>query len=110
MLLYGLKCGIQSGNQILRLLNTDRQTNGVGLNALIQQFLGAQLAVSGSRRMDDQALHISHVGQQGEDFQVIDELVGFFLTTLDFKSKVLKIYNAFYSGFLYVTMAFEMLF
>ena len=93
-LLYKLLDSIQSlveiRDDIVAVLSADGQADGVGLNALIQQFLGAQLAVSGSRRMDDQALHISHVGQQGEDFQVIDELVGFFLTALDFKSKVLK--------------------
>ena len=89
-LLDSSKALFQISNNIIDMLSADGQADGVGLNALIQQLLGAQLAVSGSRRMDDQALHISHVGQQGEDFQVIDELVGFFLTALDFKSKVLK--------------------
>ena len=37
--------------------------------------------------MDYQTLHISHVSQQGEDLQGIDELPGLFLTALNLESE-----------------------
>ena len=90
VLLYCSEALFQIGDNVVDMLGADGQADGVGLNALIQQLLRRQLAVGGSGGMDDQALHISHVCQQGEDLQAVDELVRLFLTALDFKSKVLK--------------------
>ena len=37
--------------------------------------------------MDDQAFYIGYVGQQGEQLQMINELMGFLLAPFDFKGK-----------------------
>ena len=39
--------------------------------------------MGGGGRVDDKALHVSDVGQQREDLQVVDELKGFLLAALD---------------------------
>ena len=69
------------------MLRADGQADGVGAYALIQQFFRAQLGMGGGSRMDHQTLHVRHVGQQGEDFQIVDEGPGFLLTSLDFKGE-----------------------
>lgn len=43
--------------------------------------------MSGSSRMDYQALYICYIGQQGENLQVINKLVSFLLATLYVKGK-----------------------
>ena len=37
--------------------------------------------------MDDKGLYVSHVGQQGENFQIVYKLVGLRLPALDLKGK-----------------------
>ena len=69
------------------MLGADREADGVGLDALVEQLLSRKLAVGGGGRMDHQGLHVGHVCQQGKDFQTVDKLVGFLLTTLDFKGE-----------------------
>ena len=47
-----------------------------------------KLAVGGGGRMDHQGLHVGHVCQQGKRFPKLSiKLVGFLLTTLDFKGE-----------------------
>ena len=65
------------------MLGADGQADGVLVDAHILQLLGGQLGVGGGGRVDDQALHVSDVGQQREDLQVVDELKGFLLAALD---------------------------
>jgi hypothetical protein len=43
--------------------------------------------MGGGRRMDYQRFHVSHVGKQGEDLQIVYEPVGCFLTALDVKGE-----------------------
>ncbi len=43
-------------------------------DALVEQFLLAELGVGGGGRVDDQALNVSNVSQQAEDLQMVDEL------------------------------------
>ena len=69
------------------MFRADGQTDCIGLDALIQQFFRAQLAVGGGSRMDHQALHICHIGKQREYLQAVDKLVSFLHTTLDLKGK-----------------------
>ena len=65
------------------MLRADGQADGVGLDALIQQLLLGQLAVGRGGRVNDQTLDVRNIGQQGENFQIVDELVSFFLSALD---------------------------
>ena len=37
--------------------------------------------------MDDQGLHVSHIGQQGKQFQVVDEVPGLLSAALDLKGE-----------------------
>ena len=37
--------------------------------------------------MDDQGFDVRHVGKQGENFQIVDKLVGLLLTALDFEGE-----------------------
>ncbi len=43
--------------------------------------------MGGGGRVDDQRLHVRHVGQQGKNLQIVDKLVGRSLPALDFKGK-----------------------
>ena len=79
MLLDGLERLVQVGQNIVDVLNADGQPDGAGADALVQQLRLGELGVGGGGGVDDQALHIGHVGQQGEDFQMVDELVGLLL-------------------------------
>ena len=69
------------------MLRADGQPDGIGLDALIQQLLGRELRVGGGGRVNDQRFYVRHVGQQGEDFQIVDKPVGFRLAALDLKGK-----------------------
>ena len=88
--MYLFYCGkglIQIRNDIINMLSADRQPDGVGLNAHIQQFFLRQLRMRGSCRMDHQRLYIRHVGQQREDLQMVDKFKGLLLATLDLKGE-----------------------
>ena len=74
------------GKEILMPFGIEITARG-GHDALIQQLLVRQLAVGGAGRVDDQALHVGHVGQQGEEPEAVDESEGFFLTTLYFNGE-----------------------
>ena len=63
------------------------QANGVLLDAHIGQLGIAQLAVGGRSRVDHQALHIGHIGQQAEQLQMVNKCKGFLAPALDLKSK-----------------------
>ena len=77
LLLDCLECLLQIGDQVVGILGTDGQADGVLVDALVQQFLLAELAVGGGGRVDDQALNVSNVSQQAEDLQVVDERMSF---------------------------------
>ena len=69
------------------MLGADGQTDGVLVDLLLGQLLIVQLAVGGGSRVDDQALDVGNVGQQGEDFQVVNELECFLAAALDVKGE-----------------------
>ena len=69
------------------MFRADGQADGVGLDALIQKFFLAELAVGGGSRMDHQAFYICHIGKQREDLQAVNKLVCFLHTALDLKGK-----------------------
>ena len=69
------------------MLDTDGQADGALLDAGVRQLLRRHLRVGRVIRMDDKALDIRHIGQQGEDLEIIDELICFVLSALDIKGK-----------------------
>ncbi len=69
------------------MLRADGKPDGVGLDALVQQLFRAELRVGGGGRVNDQALHIGHIGQQGEDIQIVDKPLSLLLSALDLKGK-----------------------
>ena len=69
------------------MLRADGQPDGIGVDPLIGQFFFGQLGMRGRCRMDHQALHVRHIGQQGEDLQVVDKSPRLLLTALDLKGK-----------------------
>ena len=58
-----------------------------GRDVLLLQFLGRHLRVGRGVGMDDEALHIGHVGQQGEDLQGIYEGPRLLLAALDLEGE-----------------------
>ena len=69
------------------MLGSYGEPDGVGLNTLVQELLLRELGVSGGSGVDHKALDVCHIGQQGEDLQMIDEIPGFFLAALDLKGE-----------------------
>ena len=65
------------------MLGADGKADGVLVDAHVCQLLVGQLGVGGGGGVDDQALYICHIGQQGEDLQAVDELEGLFPAALD---------------------------
>ena len=65
------------------MLGADGETDRVAVDALIGQFLVAQLRMGGRRRVDDQRLDVRDVGQQGEDLESVDKGVRLLLSALD---------------------------
>ena len=63
------------------------QTDGVGADALIRQLFGTELGVGGGGGVDDQTLHVGHIGQQGENLQAVDEPVSLSLAAPDLKGE-----------------------
>ena len=53
------------------------------MDALVLQLFQGFLGVGGGSRVDDQRLGVGHVGQQGEQVQVVDEHASRVLATLD---------------------------
>ena len=79
----GCEACLQIGDDVIDVLGADGQADGVLIDLLLGQLLIVQLAVGGGGRVDDQTLHVCNVCQQGEDLQVVNELEGFFVATLD---------------------------
>ena len=65
------------------MLRADGKSDGVGLDSLLCKLLLGQLAVGRGGRVNAQTLDVRNIGQQGEDFQIVNELVSFFLSALD---------------------------
>ena len=50
------------------MLRADGESDGTGTDSLVRQFPGGELGMGGRGRVDHQALHVGHVGQQRKDF------------------------------------------
>ena len=79
---HRIETGLQVSDDIINMLRADGQADGVLLDILLRQFLRGQLRMGGGVGVDDQALYIRHVGQQGEELQIVNEGEGFLLATL----------------------------
>ena len=69
------KAFFEIGNDVINMLGADGQADGIGLDALIEQFLLRKLGMGGSRGMNDKRFHIGDVGKQREDFEVVNKPV-----------------------------------
>ena len=65
------------------MLGADRETDRTGGDVDGGELFLGELPVGRGRGVDDQRLHVGHVGQQREDLQVVDEFEGHFLPALD---------------------------
>ncbi len=74
---------LQVGDDVVDVLGADGEADGVLVDALVLQLGLVQLGVGGGGGVYHQRLHVGHVGQQGKDGQVVDELVGLGLAALD---------------------------
>lgn len=86
-LFHCCKSVLQICQNIINMLCSDRKADSILLNSLIGKLFIGQLGMCGRCRMNNQALHICYVSKKGEDLQIVDKLMGFCLTTLDFKGK-----------------------
>ena len=78
---------LQVSQNIINVFCTDRKPNGVRMNAACQQFFFVQLRMGCGCRMDHQALNISNICQQGEEFQTFGELLCLFCIALNRKGE-----------------------
>ena len=76
---------LQISDDIINMLCTYGKPNGVRLYFLVFQFFLCQLAVSRSRRMDDQAFYIGHISKQRENPKAVNKFMRFLHTAFDFK-------------------------
>ena len=79
----GCEACLEVSDDVVDMLGADGQTDGVLIDLLLGQLRISQLAVGSGGRVDDEALDVGHVCQQGEDLQVVDELEGFLTAALD---------------------------
>ena len=79
---HRIETGLQVSDDIINMLRADGEADGALLDILLRQLLWGQLRMGGGVGVDDQALHIRHVGQQGEELQIVNEGEGFLLATL----------------------------
>ena len=84
------RCGkalFQIGDDVVDVLRTDGETDGIRVDVLILELFCRELGVGGGGRVNDQALHIGDVCQQRENFQRVDESVSLLHTALDVKGE-----------------------
>ena len=77
----------QVGKQVFNVFGSDGKADGRLCDALFCQFLVVELGVCRAGRVDDQRFDIGYIGQQGEYLQVVDKVVCFRTSAMDFKRK-----------------------
>ena len=82
-LLDSVKSLCQIGDDIIDMLSADRQADRVAADAHIGKLRIGELAVGRGGRVDYKAFDIGDIGQQREDLQMIDELEGLLLASLN---------------------------
>ena len=83
----GLQCLLQVGKQVVDVFRADGKPDRSREDFLNCLLLWCQLSMSGTGRMDDQRFDIGYIGQQGEYLQMVDKMVCFCASALDFKRK-----------------------
>lgn len=73
----------QVSDNVFVMFRTDRHADRCRGNFGGSQFFRRKFGVRGGVRVNHEALHVGDVCKQAENFQVINELESFFLTTLD---------------------------
>ena len=58
-------------DDVLIVLGADAETYGGWIDVLLLEFLGRELRVGGGGGMDDKALHVGHISQEGEDLEMV---------------------------------------
>ena len=86
-LFSGYKALFQIGDDIVDMFRADRQADRIRFDPLIQQLFGRELGMGRGRGMDHERFHVGDIGEQGEDLQMIDEFVRFFLAALDLEGE-----------------------
>ena len=79
----GLQRLVQIIDQVVNALQADREADEIGRHACLLLLLGRQLGVRGAGRVDDERLGIAHIRQVREEFDVPDQLLARFQSTLD---------------------------
>ena len=74
-------------NDIVYMLRADGEAYGIIAYTDICQLLLCHLRMGCRSRVNDQTLHICHIGQQGEQAQGVDESERFFSPAFDIESK-----------------------
>lgn len=69
------------------MFGSDRKTDGVGLDTLIGKLFFTELAVRCGGGVDYEALYVCHIGEQGEDLQIIDKFVRLGCGAFDLKGE-----------------------
>src|ERR1041385_4159810 len=64
---------VQVPQQVLQRLDPDRQPYQPWADARRQQLVVRKLLMRRRRRMDDQRLHVAHIGEMREELQLLDE-------------------------------------
>ena len=81
-LFQSCKSTLQILDDIVNMLGTNGQTDGVLLNALICQLLVSQLGVGCCCWMDNQALYVGNICKQREQREMVNKCVSFFFSSL----------------------------
>ena len=65
------------------MLRADGKSDRAGRDVLLRQFFVVELSVRGRRRVNDEALDVRDIRQQGEDLEIIAELLRRLAAALD---------------------------
>ena len=86
-MLHCPECLFQVLENVINMLNANRQANRVWLDALLCLLLLVQLCVGCRVWMNDKRFRIRHICKQRKQFKVIYKRSGILLSALDFKGK-----------------------
>lgn len=78
---------IKVSDDIIDMLNTDREADSRRSNVLLCQLFRTHLRVSGGVRVNHERLHVSDISEKRENLQIVDECPCLFLTALDLESE-----------------------
>ena len=78
---------LEVGEDVVDVLGADGEADGVGVDAAGTQLLLGELGVRGGSGVDDEALDVSHVGEQAEELEALGELLGRLCVALDLEGE-----------------------